>query len=413
MRRHSGVVALLCTALSAASAGAATTESTLFSFCAPAASRPDTGLVRTTGGSFFGSARGRDASVFKLAPSVGSATGYSQTVLHMFPGYVEVSLPVLDSQGSVFGTAQGAQAFTPDIVFRLDPPASGQTAWTYSVIHTFNPDQDGALPVGGLVIAGGALYGTTSNLGPSHRGTVFQLSPPGPAQSSWQYSVLHAFGDARGESGNPQAPVLPRVVSGRLTLFGTTSSEFTDAAGGIFALTAPLASPSAWTFRSLYVFPQDGSRGSLPRYALNADRSLNLYGVTSFPTARGSGLAFRLSPPATEQTAWSLSVLRDFAAVPAGPLFEDDRGSLYGTAFAASAGSGGAVFKITPSDFGGRTLPWNYATTFSFPGAQPRGFGPSGALVGMSNSSALALFGTTGAGGSCSGGTAYRLDIAR
>jgi uncharacterized repeat protein (TIGR03803 family) len=46
-----------------------------------------------------------------------------------------------------------------------------------SVLYSFKGGMDGALPVAGLILDSGALYGTTSS-GGSNYGTVFKLTPP-------------------------------------------------------------------------------------------------------------------------------------------------------------------------------------------------------------------------------------------
>lgn len=61
-------------------------------------------------------------------------------------------------------------------MFKLTPPAAGQTAWTETVLYSFiGGTTDGANPFADL-IAGeeGALYGITLAGGSSGYGTVFR-----------------------------------------------------------------------------------------------------------------------------------------------------------------------------------------------------------------------------------------------
>jgi uncharacterized repeat protein (TIGR03803 family) len=64
-------------------------------------------------------------------------------------------------------------------VFKLSPPAAGETQWTETVLYRFSGN-DGAFPSGDLIMdANGVLYGTTEVGGNSACGcgTVFKLVP--------------------------------------------------------------------------------------------------------------------------------------------------------------------------------------------------------------------------------------------
>jgi len=69
------------------------------------------------------------------------------------------------------------------VVYKLTPPAAGQTAWSESVLHTFAGAPDGAYPSAGLLAnATGTLYGTTPFGGVAGCrtdgcGTVFEVIP--------------------------------------------------------------------------------------------------------------------------------------------------------------------------------------------------------------------------------------------
>jgi hypothetical protein len=68
-------------------------------------------------------------------------------------------------------------------VFKLSPPAAGETQWTETVLYSFKGGNDGASPQAGLIAdANGALYGTTVEGGAAGCfgegcGTVFKLVP--------------------------------------------------------------------------------------------------------------------------------------------------------------------------------------------------------------------------------------------
>jgi uncharacterized repeat protein (TIGR03803 family) len=113
-------------------------------------------------------------------------------VLYSFcpaPGCADGSIPraglIADNKGALYGTTGngGTTEFGGSsdngTVFKLTPPARGQTAWTETVLHSFQGGAtDGSLPFAGLIADNqGALYGTTSGGGSSSSGTgtVFKL----------------------------------------------------------------------------------------------------------------------------------------------------------------------------------------------------------------------------------------------
>jgi uncharacterized repeat protein (TIGR03803 family) len=62
-------------------------------------------------------------------------------------------------------------------VFKLTPPAAGQTQWTETVLYRFTGGADGTYPLASLIFdVNGALYGTTNLGGASNWGTVFKLT---------------------------------------------------------------------------------------------------------------------------------------------------------------------------------------------------------------------------------------------
>src|SRR5438309_2060339 len=69
-----------------------------------------------------------------------------------------------DASGALYGANLAAGRYDNGTIFKLTPPAPGQTRWTFSVLHTFTGGNDGGLPAANLVMdASGALYGTTES----------------------------------------------------------------------------------------------------------------------------------------------------------------------------------------------------------------------------------------------------------
>ena len=59
------------------------------------------------------------------------------------------------------------------------------------MLHTFTNKPDGGVPNGGLVAdSSGNLYGATTDGGPDHMGTVFELSPDG--NGGWTYNEIYS-----------------------------------------------------------------------------------------------------------------------------------------------------------------------------------------------------------------------------
>ena len=121
-------------------------------------------------------------------------------------------------------------------------PAQAQT---FSVIHNFTGNQDGASPFTGLTIdSGGNLYGTTYSGGNGHYGTVFTLNGSG---SDWTLEPLYNFqGGSDGEglyqpTGGSLALTARSTVPRRLVakaLPGPITRTATGGCGTIYKLLA-------------------------------------------------------------------------------------------------------------------------------------------------------------------------------
>jgi uncharacterized repeat protein (TIGR03803 family) len=87
--------------------------------------------------------------------------------------------------GSVlYGTAPAGGAGGNGTVYCVKTDGTQfQTVYSFSAINVSNgTNADGALPVGGLLVLGNSVYGTTFNGGPGSAGVVFSLPiPPSPA----------------------------------------------------------------------------------------------------------------------------------------------------------------------------------------------------------------------------------------
>lgn len=105
-----------------------------------------------------------------------------ETVLYSFKGGTDGEFPyaglIADAQGALYGTTEGSIGGGGTLgcpiggncgtVFKLTPPATGQTAWTETVLYSFTGGTDGANSNARLIAdKNGALYGATEYGGSS------------------------------------------------------------------------------------------------------------------------------------------------------------------------------------------------------------------------------------------------------
>jgi uncharacterized repeat protein (TIGR03803 family) len=243
---------------------------------------------------------------------------------------------IAHKDGALYGTtASGGGTCGCGTVFKLTPPAKGQTAWTETVLYSFKGGAggDGTGPVGSLIAdKDGALYGTTFGSMNPNLGIAFKLTPPAEGQTAWTETVLCTL------FGNSNAG----LIAHKGVLYGTTFQG--PGAGGVFKLTPPAEGQTAWTETELYTF-KGGSDGASPNGGLIPDERGALYGATNSGGNNGTlGTVFKLTPPAEGQTAWTETQLYAFkggsdGAMPYAGLTVGKEHVLYGT----TEGGGGAL----------------------------------------------------------------------
>jgi len=340
-----------------------------------------------------------------------------ETVLYSFTGGSDGAGPIADliadKEGALYGTTQNGGTGNNGTVFKLTPPAKGQTAWTETVLYRFTGGSDGAIPFAGLIAdKEGALYGTTQNGGTGNNGTVFKLTPPAKGQTAWTETVLHSF------CSHPQPPgcsdgAAPRaglIADNQGALYGTTHGGESPGTGTVFKLTPPLKGQTAWKETVLYNFCSElgCSDGYEPRAGLIFDKEGSLYGTTEFGGTDNNGIVFKLTPPAKGQTAWTETVLQSFAGGDgANPVFAGlivgNSGALYGTTYRGGSANGGTVFKLTPPARG--QTAWTETVLHSFTGSD--GANPYAGPIANHG----ALYGTTYSGGTAGFGTVFKLTL--
>jgi uncharacterized repeat protein (TIGR03803 family) len=407
-------VAILTAAFAPMGAFAAASQATIFNFdVGPEGARPRAGFIMDKAGALYGttSAGGNTGDcfrvpgcgvVFKMTPPAAGQTLATESVLYTFTGGNDGSAPygglLMDGSGALYGTTSQGGANGYGVVFKLTPPGAGASVWTDTTLFSFSGGRDGGSPLCALVQdKAGALYGTTQAGGAFGMGVVFRLMPPKNGGTVWRETVLHQFhGHADGG-----APVAGLAIDDRGTLYGSTPGFGAHGFGVAFSLTPPVAGKTIWHQTILHAFT-NGRDGSYPQGSFILNKEGALFGTTSNmgANATGVGVVFKLSPPSGLHVRWSDRVLFDFngflstASHPVGPLVRDSSGALYGTSVAGGAGQMGVLFKLTRP--AGGAGPWTESEPDQFFGNGNDGAQPMG---GVMVDKAGTLFGTTYVGG--------------
>ena len=364
-------------------------------------------LVQASDGNFYGTLRTNCSS------STPSATPfYCETAIRMNASgvfellhYLDVGEPgrstglVAAADGRFFGTtAPDTSSYAWGTVFRYDL-SEGPTT-----LHVFGKESpNGGYPTTGVIQASdGRLYGTTPAGGASNRGTVFTLNAAGTVQAlhSFERPAGHSeAGLTQGQDGRFYGLTTGETISGA----NTNGVIFRIDSGGSFGQFGPVSS------QTRPAFPPE-----IPRGALLDGGDGFLYGTLYQTTSSSSfplGAVFRLNS------------LSSFAAFPFNPdprvpelsdgrhpsagLFQADDRSLYGTTSQGTPGQGthGTVFRAVFADCLPPQCNPSFTTLHVFTG--PDGATP---LAPVHPGSDGRLYGTTSAGGSFGGGTAFAID---
>jgi uncharacterized repeat protein (TIGR03803 family) len=213
-------------------------------------------------------------AIFKM-----NLDGTGLTVIRNFSAAEGAPTAVVAVGNTLYGSTVGdGESNNAGTVFKINPDGTG-----YSLLHSLAAPADGIWPNSGVILGGGALYGTTHLGGANNSGggTLFTCDP-----NSTDYKVVYNIG-SNGEGG---------WASGRLLLCGSTLVE--TAAGGNFF-------PS---FGSVFMVNIDGSGFTLLKTFFQTDGAyptggLTLSGTTLYGTTAqggavtGFGVIFSLSLP--------------------------------------------------------------------------------------------------------------------
>jgi hypothetical protein len=197
---------------------------------------PDGGVYGTTAfGGIFGG-----GTVFKLIPPSYGQTAWGLQTIWNFgntgDGFGPFTAPTIGPDGTIYGTTSQGGGGGYGIVFALTPAKTGRAAWTEKVLYSFTGGSDGATPLAPLLLDhGGAIFGSASAGGSViQAGTIFRLSPPARGQSAWAETTLWQF-----SGGDGFQPTSTLAADGFGTLYGTTA--FGGAGGPHCTVTGPYA----------------------------------------------------------------------------------------------------------------------------------------------------------------------------
>jgi uncharacterized repeat protein (TIGR03803 family) len=352
-----------------------------------------------------------------ITPALPQQPGFS--TLYAFPtgnsattGYHPRGGLAMDAAGALYGTTYYGGTCPMDFpycgtIYKLTPPAAGQTTWSYQLLHAFSQlvpiqgyNEDGIEPVSPLTYFNGVLYGTSSAGGDTNCGcgNIFSITPAGA------YTILHVFDPfVPGAMDINQWPMGTTPIGGLLiasngTMYGTTSSggtggqvgpDGTNGAGIIYSI-----STTGSNFTVLHNF--DGSLNTGPQGIMIFGQDGALYGTQYGGGTYNQGVIFRMPIGGTYQVLYNFLGTNQpggstDGADPEGRLALGPDGTIYGT----------TTFGGSPSGYG---TAWSikngvYKQLYIF-GNNGTGSYPHSGLVLAADG---ALYGTTSGGGDYGG----------
>jgi uncharacterized repeat protein (TIGR03803 family) len=264
-------------------------------------------------------------------------------------------------------------------------------AQTFTDLHDFS-GPDGNLPVGGLVISDGQLYGVTQSGGSANSGVIYKMDFNGN-----NFSIIHNLDVNNYMDGqNPQTGMT--LANGML--YGTTAGDQADGAGYLFSLNGDGTGFASTPEGALRPNPKAGQIWYTAGLAVTDNV---MYGISSFGGDTGYyGSIFRAS---TDLLTWTN--FYSFTALSAGknkdganprctPILLGN--TLYGTAELGGANGVGTLFSIGTNGS-------NYKVLHTFAGGTKDGGHPAPYMAVDGDT----LYGTTYFGGT-SYGTIFKIN---
>jgi uncharacterized repeat protein (TIGR03803 family) len=352
----------------------------------------------------------KDGMVFRLVEPKSGSTPWEKNTVHSFipeattaPPPVDGIYPcsrLIEDDGFLCGSTLSGGSAGFGTVYSLAPPATGQTAWTETILYNFTGRADGAAPYDGLTAYENLLFGVSlGGVDNGNGSNVFMIVNDGSG-----YIEQTILTNSVGEIYN--GDLLVDKSTG--LVFGTSQNGGAHGYGYVFQLTQ---SGSAWTMADIWDFT-GGADGAYPNGGL-AGRTGDLFGTTQGGGASIGccGVLFELrqeyaNDPLYSEITWHAFNTSDSTdgSIPVAGLYQNANRNLWGTTTVGGLDNLGTVFELYPD----RTIvnDWHYEEVYSFIGGTTDGTNPQGLLTGDKSGN---LYGTTNAGGSANKGTVFRL----
>ena len=186
---------------------------------------PISGVIQASDGNFYGTTtygggRNNRGTIFQITPQG------VERVLHRFingdDGANPAAVLIQGSDGNFYGTTAYGGSTGNGIVFRITPQRHE------TVLYSFKSGKDAANPISGLIQGiDGTFYSTTLSGGAKNKGTVFKVTPQG------QETILYSF--TGGDDGvNPYNGLIQDRDG---NFYGTTSDGGVKHQGTVFKVT--------------------------------------------------------------------------------------------------------------------------------------------------------------------------------
>jgi uncharacterized repeat protein (TIGR03803 family) len=365
------------------------------------------------------------AAIAVLAGAISPALAQSFQTLYAFPtrnsgttGYFPRGGLAMDSAGALYGTTVYGGNCPINFpycgtIYKLTPPAAGQTAWTHQLLHAFSQqvpiqgyNEDGISPIAPLTNYQNVFYGTASAGGDTNCGcgNIFSITPSGT------YTILHVFGPydfVNHVWTNGTTPIGGLLIDTDGTMYGTTNAGGLGQPGPHNSFGAGIIykiSTSGTGFTKLHDF--DGDQNGGPQGELMFGQDGYIYGTQYGGGQYNEGVVFRIA-----KNGSGYQVLYNFKGVnqpggstdgaqPEGRLAQDPDGTIYGTTtIGGSPPSGyGTAWSLK---FNGSTWDYKQLYIFGSPGNLPH----NGLILAADGN----LYGTGAGGGDFQNGVIYRL----
>jgi uncharacterized repeat protein (TIGR03803 family) len=360
-----------------------------------------------------------------IAPALAQQPGLN--TIYTFPsgspgttGYWPRGGLAMDSAGALYGTTYYGGNCPINFpycgtIYKLAPPPTGQTVWSYQLLHAFSQqepiqghNEDGIEPISPLTNYENVMYGTASAGGDTNCGcgAVFSITPSGT------YTILHVFDPfVPGAADINQWPDGTTPIGGLLinngTIYGTTSAggtgavgpDGTNGAGIIYSM-----STTGANFKVLHNF--DGSLNAGPQGMMIFGQDSAIYGTQYGGGMYNQGVIWRMPIGGTYQVIYNfLGNVQPGGSTdgadPEGRLALGPDGTIYGTtSFGGDPSGDGTAWSIKLVNGS-----WVYNQIYEFNGNTGGSLPHSGLILASDG----ALYGTTSGGGTYGGGTFYKL----